>query len=76
MQYNPKINIETMETVVIQARNKSDVKFLMDFARRIGSFAKTIDTEYLEDATLVSLIEKGMKTESVGRAEIMNVLNP
>lgn len=58
-----------METVVIQAKNKSDVRFLMDFARRIGSFATIIDTEYLEDASLVSLIEKGLKTESVSRDE-------
>lgn len=35
---------------------------------------KTIDTEELEDTHLVSLIEKGLKTKSVSRSEIMKAL--
>jgi hypothetical protein len=44
-----------METIIIKARNKSDTRFLLDFAKRIGVSAKAIEKEELED---VSLIEK------------------
>ena len=63
-----------METVVIKARTKSDVRFLIDFSRRIGADAKIIDTEELEDAHLALLIEKGLKTSSVNRDEVMDAL--
>jgi len=64
-----------MDTVVIEAPTKSDVLFLMDFSKRIGAKAEIIDTEELEDAFLVSLIEKGLKTPSVSRDRIMNILS-
>ena len=60
-----------MQTVVIQTRTKSDMRFLLNFAKRMGVPAKTIDTEELDDLQLVSLIEKGLKTESVSRNEVM-----
>ena len=63
-----------METVVIKARTKADAKFLLDLAKRIGAPAKTIDTEEMRDAYMVSLIEDGLKTESVSREEVMKVL--
>jgi len=68
-----KISLK-METVVIKARTKSDMRFLLDFAKRIGASAKAINTEELEDIHFVSLIEKGLKTESVSRNEVMKVL--
>jgi molybdenum cofactor biosynthesis enzyme MoaA len=64
-----------METVVIKVRNKSEIRFLLDFAQRIGTPAKMIDTEDMEDAHLVSLIEQGMQTECVGRNEVMKALS-
>ena len=63
-----------METVVIKTRTKSDVRFIMDLAKRIGASAKTIDTGEMTDTYLVSLIEKGLKTESVSRDEVMKAL--
>ena len=63
-----------METVVIRPRRKSDIHFLLDFAKRIGAPAKAIDTEEIEDVRFVSLIEEGLKTESVSRSEIMQAL--
>ena len=61
-----------METVVIKARTKSDVRFLRDFSKRIG--AKVIDTDDLEDMILGRLIEEGMKEPSVSREEVMEAL--
>jgi hypothetical protein len=63
-----------MEVVVLKPRSASDVRFLLDFAKRIGVSAKAIDTGEIEDARFVSLIEEGLKTESVSRSEVMNVL--
>lgn len=63
-----------METVIINARTKAEVKWLMELARRINAPAKTVDTETIEDAHLASLIAAGLKTESVPREEVMKAL--
>jgi len=63
-----------METVVIKAGSKSDARFLLDFAKRIGASAKSFHSEELEDVFLISSIESGLKTESVSRDEIMMAL--
>ena len=63
-----------MEAVVIKPRSRSDVRFLLDFAKRMGVLAKTIDTKKIEDAKFVSMIEEGLRTESVSRSEVMKVL--
>jgi hypothetical protein len=63
-----------MEAVVIKPRSRSDIRFLLDFAKRIGVSAKAIDTEEIGDARLVSMIEKGLKTPSVNRSEVMDIL--
>jgi len=64
-----------MESVVIHPRTKSDIRFLLSFAKRIGASATTIDSAELADAGFVSLIEKGLKTPSVDRSEVMNALS-
>jgi len=43
-------------------------------AKKTGTRAKSIDTENLEDARLADLIGKGMKTQSVSRESIMEIL--
>ena len=64
-----------METVVIKPRTKSDVRFLLDFAKRSGFNARTINTlEDFEDECLISLIEEGLKTPRVDRSVIMKTL--
>ncbi len=60
---------------MINARTKADVKWLMGLARRINAPAKTVDTETIRDAYLASLIEAGLKTESVERDEVMKALD-
>ena len=42
--------------------------------KKTGTRAKSIDTENLEDARLADLIEKGMKTQSVSRESVMEIL--
>ena len=74
MEENLTENIVIMETVVIKANTKSDANRLLDFSRQIGAVARIIDTDELADARLAALIEEGLKTPSVSRAEIMNHL--
>jgi len=64
-----------MEAVVITPRTKSDIRFIMDFAKRIGVSAQTVDAEDIADARFVSLIENGLQTPSVSRNEIMEALS-
>jgi len=61
-----------METLVIEARNKSDARFLRNFSKRIG--ARVFDDEELEDMAMCSIIEEGLKTPRVDRSVIMKTL--
>ena len=62
-----------METVTIEARTKSDARFLRDFSKRIG--AKVIDTdELLEDMLLGRIIEDRLNEPSVSESEVMAFL--
>ena len=63
-----------MEAIIIEVHNEADIKFWLDLAKKTGTRAKSIDTENLEDAKLADLIEKGMKTRSVSRESIMEIL--
>lgn len=63
-----------MEAIVIEVKNEADIKFWLNLARKTGTKAKSIDTEELEDARLADLIEKGMKTKSVSRESVMEML--
>ncbi len=63
-----------MDTIVIKAKSKSDLKFWLELAKKTGTEAKTISTEDLEDVMLANLIEKGLSTPSVSRSSVMKAL--
>lgn len=63
-----------MEAIIIEVKNEADVKFWLNLAKKTGTKAKSINTENLEDARLADLIEKGMKTKSVSRESVMEIL--
>lgn len=63
-----------METIVIEAKNKADLKFWLELAKKTGTKAKAFNTDELEDAVLASLIEKGMETTDVSRVQVMKAL--
>jgi len=63
-----------MDAVVIEAKNKKDVKFWLDLANKIGTRAKSVDLSEVEDAYLAMLIEKGIKTKNVSRESVMKAL--
>lgn len=63
-----------MEAIVIEVKNEADIKFWLNLAKKTGNRAKSINTENLEDTRLAVLIEKGMKTKSVSRESVMEIL--
>lgn len=64
-----------MEAIVIEVKNNADAKFWLNLAKKTGANAKSINTENIEDSHLAELIENGMKTKSVSRESVMNILN-
>ena len=69
------LNFSYMEAVVIAPRTKSDLRFILDFAKRIGVSAHTISSDELSDDRFISLIEAGLQTPSVSRNEVMEALS-
>jgi hypothetical protein len=72
--YNFVLNFIDMEAIVIEVKNDADIKFWLNLAKKTGTKAKSIDTEDIEDARLAKLIEQGMKTKSVSRESVMEML--
>lgn len=63
-----------MEAIVIEVKNEAEIKFWLNLAKKTGTKAKSINTEDIEDSNLADLIEKGMKTKSVSRESVMQIL--
>jgi hypothetical protein len=63
-----------MEAIVIEVKDKADAKFWLNLAKKTGTRARAIDTDKFEDEKLAELIEKGMKTKTVSRESIMEIL--
>jgi hypothetical protein len=63
-----------METIVIQPKNKADVKFWLELAKKTGTKAKAVNLEESEDLALALLIEQGLETEDVDRESVMQAL--
>jgi hypothetical protein len=63
-----------METIVIQPKNKADVKFWLELAKKTGTKAKAVSLEEAEDLALALLIEHGLETEDVDRESVMQAL--
>lgn len=63
-----------METVLINAKNKSDTTFLLSLAKKLGMSAKALTLAEVEDWELAKKIEAGMKSPNVSRSEVMKAL--
>ena len=63
-----------METVLINVEKKSDIAFLVSLAKKLGMSAKPLTRTEVEDWNLAQKIDAGMKTQKVGRSEIMKAL--
>lgn len=63
-----------MESIVIKAKNKAELKFWLELIKKTGAEAMTINSEMIEEVVLKSRIESGMKSHEISRERIMNAL--
>jgi hypothetical protein len=63
-----------METVMLTAKNKSDLKPLIELAKKLGMKAKSLSRSEMEDYMLAKKIEEGLKTKTVSRNSVIRAL--
>jgi len=54
-----------METVILNSESKSDIKLLLDLAKKIGITARVITESELEDIGLANAIKQGRTKEYI-----------
>lgn len=59
-----------METIVINTKDKSSAKFILDLITRLGEKGRILDTEQKEDFALGMLMKKEKTGKEVSRATI------
>jgi len=62
-----------METLIIKPKDKADLNFFLELAKRLG--AKTVTIESDADERLFQAMENNKKTSKVNRSEIINTLH-
>lgn len=63
-----------METILLTAKNKTDLKALVDLAKRLGMKTRALSKAEVEDFALAKKIDKGLKTQSVSKETILHAL--
>jgi hypothetical protein len=63
-----------METVMLTAKKKSDLKPLIELAKKLGMKAKSLSRSEMEDYMLAKKIEEGLKTKTVSRNSVIRAL--
>lgn len=63
-----------MTTAILESSSKSDLKLIVEIAKKMGIRSRLFSNEELSDFILAEKIENGMKTPSVNRDEIMKAL--
>ena len=63
-----------METIVVNGEDSSDMKLLLELAKKLGLSVKKLSKSEAEDWSLVQHIKDGMKSDDVTRDEVMKAL--
>jgi predicted nucleotidyltransferase len=63
-----------MESVVFTSKKKSDLKLLVELAKKIGIKSQPLSKQEIEDWALAKEIDKGLKSSFVSRASVMKAL--
>lgn len=61
-----------METLIIKPKDKSELNFFLDLAKRLGTNAKTYDE--MQDEQLLKVMEQNMKTDKIDKSKVLNTL--
>ena len=60
---------------MLTAKNKSDLKPLIELAKKLGMKAKSLSRSEMEDYMLAKKIEEGLKTKTVSRNSVIRALH-
>ena len=63
-----------METIIIKPKNKADVRFWLELAKKTGTSAARLSLDDAEDMALLALMKKERTGKVVSRATIMKKL--
>lgn len=59
---------------MLTAKNKSDLKPLIELAKKLGMKTKSLSQSEMEDYMLAKKIEEGLKTKTVSRNSVIRAL--
>ena len=62
-----------METLIIKPKDKAELNFFLELAKRLGTEASTIEDD--ADERLFQSMEKNKKTSRVSRQKVFDTLN-
>ncbi len=62
-----------METIIINPRDKDELNFFLDLAKRLGVSAKTY--EDIQDEQLLKVMEINRKTPKTDKQKVLDTLN-
>ena len=62
-----------METLIIKPKDKAELKFFLELAKRLGTKTATLEDE--ADDLLFQAMEKNRKTPRVDKHKVMNTLH-
>ena len=61
-----------METLIIKPKDKAELNFFLDLAKRLGTTAKTY--EEMQDEQLLKAMEQNMKTNKTDKMKVLDTL--
>lgn len=61
-----------METLIIKPKDKSELNFFLDLAKRLGTTVKTY--EEMQDEQLLKVMEQNMKTDKIDKRKVLDTL--
>jgi Icc-related predicted phosphoesterase len=61
-----------METLIIKPKDKAELNFFLDLAKRLGTTAKTY--EEMQDEQLLKVMEQNMKTPKTNKKKVLDTL--
>jgi len=62
-----------METIIIKPKDKADLNFFLELAKRLGAKTATIESD--DDQRLFQAMENNKKTIKVSRSKILDTLH-
>lgn len=61
-----------METLIIKPKDKAELNFFLDLAKRLGTTAKTY--EEMQDEQLLIAMEQNLKTHKTDKKKVLDTL--